>query len=63
MIKVYVRVGNIEDLILAMRAVKWLLDQPETQKDAILAYGNEIDKYKTHFYVKRVKSGISVSPC
>jgi hypothetical protein len=50
-----------EDLGLALRAANWLLRQPMTQKDAILAYGDEND-VKKYFYVRRTKTGVSVQP-
>lgn len=50
-----------DDFILATRAVKWLLAQPLSQKDGILAYGDE-PKQKI-FYVCRNKASITVRPC
>lgn len=50
-----------DDAIIATRAALWLLDQPETQKDAILVYGdppNEID-----MYVRRNKTSITARRC
>lgn len=49
-----------DDMILAMRAVKWLISQ-SASKDAIIAYGE--GKFKLAFYVKRNKSSITVRPC
>lgn len=49
------------DLSLALRAARWLMQQPFTQKDAILVYG-EGEEAKD-FYVKRGKASISVRPC
>lgn len=49
------------DAIIATRAALWLIGQPETQKDAILVYGekpNEID-----IYVRRNKSSITARRC
>lgn len=42
-----------DDLVLGVRATKWLLSNPQ-HKDAVIAYENGID-----IYVKRTKSGIS----
>jgi hypothetical protein len=50
-----------DDFILAERAIKWLLRQPETQRDAIVGYGEGTDC--KHFYVKRNKASVTVSPC
>ena len=44
-----------DDMILAMRAVKWLRER--FTLDAIIAYD------KKHFYVKRNKASITVRPC
>jgi hypothetical protein len=52
----------LHDMILAMRAVKWLVAQPITQRDSILAYGDD-DATAKHFYVKRNKASITVRPC
>jgi hypothetical protein len=46
-----------ENMILAVRAAKWLLDRPG-QRDGILVYGERSDEQV--FYVKRNKSSISV---
>jgi hypothetical protein len=43
-----------ENMLLAMRAARWLHDQPPEQKDAILVYGVE-----WVFYVKRNKASIT----
>lgn len=48
-----------DDLILGIRAAKYLLDR--FQKDVILSYG-EGDKTKD-FYAKRNKASITVRPC
>jgi hypothetical protein len=52
---------QIGDMILAIRAAKWLLAQDLGQKDAILAYGKGDDEKS--FYVKRNKSSITVRSC
>ncbi len=44
------------DLEIAIRAAKWLIEQPESQKDAILVYGEE----QWVFYVRRNKASITV---
>lgn len=46
-----------DDMILAVRAAKWLIERPP-QRDAILAYGGGPE-----FYVKRNKASITVRPC
>jgi hypothetical protein len=46
-----------ENLVVAGRAARWLLDRPN-HKDAIVAYGE--GKNEVAFYVKRNKSSISV---
>lgn len=48
-----------DDLILGVRAAKWLLGQ--FRKDAILSYGE--GKEAKDFYVKRNKASITVQPC
>jgi hypothetical protein len=52
----------IDDMILAMRAVKWLSGRPDNL-NAILAFGEGPDE--RHFYVRRCKSksSITVRPC
>lgn len=51
-----------DDMILAVRAAKWLGERP-TQKDAILAYGEGPADTQKYFYAKRNKSSITVRPC
>ena len=58
--RVILEVKNEGDLSLALRAARWLMQQPFTQKDAILAYG---DEPTTNFYVKRGKASISSRLC
>jgi hypothetical protein len=48
--------GDPSNLILAGRAVKWLMDRPES-KDALLAYG---DKEEVVLFAKRNKASISI---
>jgi hypothetical protein len=48
-----------EVFTLAIRAAKWLLDQPYSQKDAIIAYGE--NEPTIDFYVRRNKASISVT--
>lgn len=50
-----------DDLGLALRAARWLMQQPDTQRDAILAYGEGSDAKA--FYVKRGKASISSRRC
>lgn len=51
----------IDDMILAVRAAKWLHER--LTKDAILAYGDSADSDKLkHFYVRRNKASITVRP-
>lgn len=52
---------DLDDLILAARAIKWLAAAPSTQKAAILAYGEEPNQKA--FYVCRNKASITVRPC
>lgn len=61
--KIILNVRNDKDMDCAIRAARWLLLKPITQKDAVLAYGVEgvAEKDKDHFYVKRNKSSISVT--
>jgi hypothetical protein len=49
-----------DDMILAVRAAKWLLER--SNKDAILAYGEGDDKDLKHFYARRNKASITVRP-
>ena len=52
---------HLDDFILATRAARWMLAQPHSQKDGIIAYG---DGDKTQdFYVKRNKASVTVRPC
>jgi hypothetical protein len=44
----------LDDMMLAMRAVKWLHEREH--QDAIIAYGEK------DFFVRRTKSGFSVVP-
>ena len=46
-----------DDFVCASRAARWLLNQPLTQKDAILAYGQP---HKLVLYVRRNKASITV---
>lgn len=48
-----------DDLILGIRAARWLLDR--FQKDAVIAYGEGKDR--KDFYVKRNRASITVRPC
>ena len=61
--KIYLTLDDPENATLALRAVKWLLDKPATQKDAIIVYGAEGDQKKFTVFVERVKTGISVRQC
>jgi len=45
--------------IVAWRAAKWLRDQPDTQKDAILVYG-DTPSTEIVMYVRRNKASITV---
>ncbi len=45
-----------DDFGIAIRAAKWLIEQPDSQKDAILVYGEE----QWVFYVRRNKASITV---
>lgn len=53
----------LDDMILAMRAVRWLSAKPSTQRDGILSYGESQIKNAKHFYVCRNKASITVRPC
>jgi len=59
--KIIIRDTEPDDLILAIRAVKWLLGKSD-QKDAILAYGNYVGLATKDFYVCRNKASITVRP-
>jgi hypothetical protein len=48
------------DMVLAVRAAKWMLERPE-RKDAILAYGE--GRNVKDFYARRNKASITVRPC
>jgi hypothetical protein len=48
-----------DDFILATRAARWMLAQPHSQKDGIIAYGEGETK---DFYVKRNKASVTVRP-
>lgn len=50
-----------DDFILAIRAAKWLIEQPLSQRDAVLAYHNGDLSDSADFYVRRNRSSISVS--
>ena len=45
------------NLLLALRAAKWLLEKPLEQKDAVLVYGERPNGVA--IYVRRNKSSIS----
>jgi len=47
-----------DDMILAIRAVQYLMGK--SQKDAIVSYGGPPSK---DFYVRRNKASITVRPC
>jgi hypothetical protein len=53
----------VGDMWLAVRAAKWLILQPLTQKDAILCYGSVRKEEGRDFYVRRNKASITVRPC
>lgn len=48
-----------DDLILGIRAARWLMER--SQKDAIVAYGEGAET--KDFYVKRNRRSITVRPC
>jgi hypothetical protein len=50
-----------DDLILGIRAARWLLEQID-KKDAILCYGTSSANTKD-FYVRRNKASVTVRPC
>lgn len=50
-----------EDAVIGVRAAKWLIEQPTTQKDAILVYGEKPNEIV--FYVKRNKASITARRC
>lgn len=54
--RVIIETNDLDDLVFAVRAAKWLDKQPPSQKDAILSYGEHL----CDWYVKRTKTGISV---
>jgi hypothetical protein len=54
-IKAILHVETEEDLILAGRAIKFMMQHPD-RKDAILTYG---DDNKNVFYTKRNKASIT----
>lgn len=45
--------------LIAWRAAKWLMEQPATQKDAILVYG-DAPSTEIAMYVRRNKASITV---
>jgi hypothetical protein len=47
---------------LAIRAAKWLTEQPPEQRDGILTYG-ERRPGRAAFYVRRNKASITVQEC
>ena len=57
--KVILSADKEDDLILALRAAKFLMNHPD-RKDAILMYGEEPT---TDFYVRRGKAAIIARPC
>jgi hypothetical protein len=57
--RVIIRDVEPEDFILAIRAVRWLMER--VTKDAIMSYGE--DGKARDFYVRRNKSSITVRPC
>lgn len=54
--KIILSIVEPDDAIIGVRAAKWLIAQPETQKDAILVYGENPNEIV--FYVKRNKASI-----
>jgi len=59
--KVILKDVDPDEFGLAIRAARWLLREPDSQRDAILAYGD--GNAQRHFYVCRNKSSITVRPC
>lgn len=59
--KVILRADKVDDFVLALRAAQWLLRQPMSQKEAVIAYGDTDPK--PTFYVNRLKDGVSCRPC
>lgn len=53
----FILYASPENIILATRAARWLLQQPLEQKDGIISFG-EARPY-TDFYVERNKTSIS----
>jgi len=57
----------VGDMELALKAVRWLIAQPDTQRQAVLGYGpipcRDNLVTEKHFYVKRNKASITVRPC
>ena len=47
----------MEDFEYATATARWLIHQPSTQRDGVLAYGPKA------FYVRRNKTSITVRPC
>jgi S-methylmethionine-dependent homocysteine/selenocysteine methylase len=56
--KLIVNCENPDHWVCAIRAAKWLLDQPLTQRNAILVYGDD-----TAIYVTRNKASITARDC
>ena len=54
--KIILNIIEPDDAIIGVRAAKWLISQPDTQKDAILVYGEKPNEIV--FYVKRNKASI-----
>lgn len=60
-IRIIIEISEPDQITCASRAALWLLSKEESQRDAIIAYG-DIEP-KLHFYVRRTKTGISVRRC
>lgn len=54
--KIILNIIEPDDAVIGVRAARWLIDQPDTQKDAILVYGDKPNEIV--FYVKRNKASI-----
>ena len=54
--RLIIETDNSDDFTFAIRAARWLEKQPESQKDAILSYGEQL----CDWYVRRTKTGMSV---
>lgn len=60
--RVIIRHTPLRGHTFGISAAKWLLEQKPEQKDAILTYGDhKFEDRHASFYVRRIKSGVSVT--